>query len=360
MRKHASGDAASASGALRYRANPAMTSDRPVFIFAGSVRKEYYLFPDGKTYAGLLGGPALSAAAGARPWTQEGIGLIARVGANFDARVFQEIRLHGMDASGIRIFPGLPPSIGFYYYESLEKHMDGDPVKYFTRHNLPCPQELMGYTPPARSELSIHPFPETAVRRDDIPEQYWQARAVGITPCHFQTQVTLSVAFRQNGVGTILLSPPESLMLPAFRRQIREILHGIDILFVREDSARAFVGERYPDGAAICAHLAQWGPKIILLQKGLQGIYAYDAESHKGRFVPFYPASMKDPHAIGDSFCGGFLVSWRKTFDPVESTLVGCVSASLAVEGPGALYALERNPGLAEARLTSLRRSLAA
>jgi hypothetical protein len=334
-----------------------MTSDWPVLVFAGPVQMEYFLLPDGKAYAGLLGGTALYAAAGARPWTQEGIGLIARVGGNFNPRVLEDIRRRGLDGSGIRIHPDLPPSIGFHYYESWEKHIDWDPVKYYAKHNLPCPQELLRYVPPSQSENSIHPFPETAVRSDDIPAQYLQARAACITPCHYQSQVTLSVSLRQSGVGTILLSPPESLLLPSFRGQIREVLHGIDILFVRGAPARAFVGDRYPDEPAVCEHLAQWGPKIVLLQKEFQGIYAYDSESCKGHFVPFYPTAVKNPHTIGGSFCGGFLAAWRKTFDLVESTLVGCISASLAVEGLGALHALERNPGLAEARLTSLRRS---
>lgn len=335
-----------------------MTSDIPVFVFAGPIRMEYFLLPNGKAYSNLLGGPALYAAAGAKPWTQDGIGLIARVGENFTGRTIQEISRMGLDCSGIRILSDHAPSIGFHYYEEWEKHIDWDPVKFFTKHNLACPQELLNYTPPSQAENSLHSFPGIAIRRDDIPAQYNQTRAVYITPCHFQSQVTLSVSLRQSGVGTILLSPPEGLLLPSFRLQIREILHGIDVLFVREAPVRAFVGDTYPDEVRISEYLSQWGPKIVLLQKDFQGIHAYDSESRKGYFVPFYPTEMKNPLAIGDSFCGGFLAEWRKTYDLLESTLVGCISASLAAEGVGALYALQRNPGLAAARLTSLRRSL--
>jgi sugar/nucleoside kinase (ribokinase family) len=336
-----------------------MTSDAPVFVFAGPIRMEYFLLPNGKAYSNLLGGPALYAAAGAKPWTRDGIGLIARVGANVTGQTIQEITRLGLDGSGIRLFPAQPPSIGFHYYEAWEKHIDWNPVKYFTKYNLACPLELLDYTPPSQSENSISPFPEIAIRRDDIPAQYHQARAVYITPCHYQSQVTLSVSFRQEGVGTIFLSPPEGLLLPSFRLQVRELLHGIDILFAREEPIRAFVGDKYPDEISISEYLSQSGPKIVILQKGFQGIHAYDSESHKGYFVPFYPTDMKNPLAIGDSFCGGFLAEWRKTYDLVESTLAGCISASLAVEGLGVLYSLQRNPGLAEARLTSLRRSLA-
>ncbi len=281
-----------------------MTSEIPVLLIAGPIRAEYFLLPDGKFAFNVLGGPALYAAAGARVWSSDGIGLISRVGKNFTHEMLQRIEQSGLDVSGIRLFPEHPPALGFHYYESWEKHIDWEPVKYFTRNNIPCPKELLEYTPPSLGEGSILHFPEIAIRNDDIPALYRQARAVYITPCHFQSQITLSVSLRQSGVGTILLSPPEGLLLPSFRLQIRELLHGIDILFAREEPMQAFVGDSSLKAEGISEYLAQWGPKIIILQKNLQGVQIYDTDSRKSHFVPFYPVELKNPLAIGDSFCG--------------------------------------------------------
>jgi sugar/nucleoside kinase (ribokinase family) len=335
-----------------------MPSEIPNLLIAGPVREEFFLLPDGKTCSGVLGGPVLYAAAGARVWGPDSIGLISRVGRNFTPDRLGILRKAGFDTQGIRLLPEGSPTRGFQYCENWETRIDWAPVKQFAKHQLDCPPELMDYEPPSLSEGTIHQFPDIAVRRDDVPVSYLQARAAFIAPCHYQSQITLSVLLRRSGLGTILLSPPEGLLLPSCRPQIRKLLHGIDILFAREEPMRALAGGSRSDAEGIAEYLASWGPKIVILQKEFRGVHLYDADSRRMRFVPLYPAEMKNPLAVGDSFCGGFLASWKSTFDPLESVLVGCVSASLAMEGWGGLYALERNPGLAEARLSSLRRSL--
>jgi ribokinase len=80
----------------------------------------------------------------------------------------------------------------------------------------------------------------------------------------------------------------------------------------------------------------------------------YDAVAKKHWEIPAYPAGLNDPTGAGDSFCGGFLAGYQKTFDPVRAVLFGSVSASLTIEGSGAFHALDALPGLAQARLDSL------
>jgi sugar/nucleoside kinase (ribokinase family) len=334
-----------------------MPNEIPPLLVAGPLRMEYFLLPDGKTHLRIPGGPALYAAAGAKVWSHDPVGLVSRVGKNFTPDLLHRIQAQGIDTSGIRIFPGHAPSLGFNYFETWEKHIDWDPVKFFAKFGLPCPDDLLGYVPPTLAENTAQPFPMTAVHCEDLSPSNLQSRAAYITPCHFQSQVTLSVALRRHGIGTLVLSPPAGLLLPSFRPQLRELLHGIDILFVREDSLRTFVDRSDADAGILSEYISRWGPKIILLQRDLQGIHLYDSDSRLSRFIPFYPAEMMNPVSIGNAFCGGFLATWRTTFDPVESTLTGCISASLAMEGIGGLFALERNPGLSKARLDSLRRS---
>jgi sugar/nucleoside kinase (ribokinase family) len=279
-----------------------MAVEIPTLIFAGPVQMEYFLLPDGTSHSLLPGGPALYAAAGARLWARDRIGLVARVGKNFSSQTLRTIQSRGIGTSGVRILPDGAPSLGFHYYETWDKHVDSDPVKQFAKYHLPCPDELLDYVPPSRSEKSIHPFPVSAVRCEDLPTQYFQARAAYIAPCHYQSQVTLSVALRRHGVGVLFLSPPDGLLRPAFRPQMREMLHGMDILFARESSLRTFVGREDADANALSEYISRWGPKIVLLQREYQGIHIYDAESRQTHFIPFYPVEMQNPLAIGDSF----------------------------------------------------------
>jgi sugar/nucleoside kinase (ribokinase family) len=329
----------------------------PEVIFAGPLRTEFLLTPDGRHYYNILGGSCLYAGVGARIWDSKPPGLIARVGENFPTAFLNSIRAKGLNIDGVRVLPQKQPTDVFYYFKEWDQCIDWDPVKYYARRNLPCPPELLEYAPPSIGEGRTSLFPDIAIRREDIPDSYRQARAAYIAPCHYLSQITLSVAMRQNGLGTICLSISKGLCQPSGLPYIRKLLHGIDIFFAQEENLEGLFQPKVRETREISERIAGLGPKIILLQKDLQGISVYDADSKKMRFLPFYPAEIKNPIGVGDSFCGGFLISWRKNYDPIESTLWGCVSASLSVEGVGGLYALDRNPGLPEARLSSLRSS---
>lgn len=346
-----------------YLADKTMTPNSPLdvtpeMIFAGPLRMEYFLTPDGKQYSHLLGGPCLYAGAGAKVWMSDPPGLVARVGENFPSAELASLPARGLDIRGVRVIPHRQPIAGFYCYDQWDECIDWDPVKQYARRNLPCPSELLDYFPPSISESQTVSFSETAIRSEDIPDAYRQARAAYIAPCHYLSQITLSVALRQFGLGTICLAPSKGLYLPTNLPSLGQLLHGIDIFFAREADLKKLFSSDAQDLQGMAEFIARLGPKILLLQNELQGVSIYDLDSRSLRFCPFYSAEIKNPIGIGDSFCGGFLSAWQRSYDPMESALYGCVSVSLAVEGVGGLYALERNPALAEARLFSMRRSL--
>jgi len=67
-----------------------------------------------------------------------------------------------------------------------------------------------------------------------------------------------------------------------------------------------------------------------------------------------YPARVVDTTGAGDSFCGGFMVGLSETGNPVRAAMYGTVSASFAIEGYGALYALGAALAETQARLEHL------
>jgi sugar/nucleoside kinase (ribokinase family) len=91
-----------------------------------------------------------------------------------------------------------------------------------------------------------------------------------------------------------------------------------------------------------------------VIKRGAHGQMLFDGVSKKRWEIPAYPARLEDLTGAGDSFCGGFLAGYQKTFDPLQAVLYGSTSASLTIEGGGAFHALDALPGLAKARLDSL------
>ena len=101
--------------------------------------------------------------------------------------------------------------------------------------------------------------------------------------------------------------------------------------------------------------VGEYGCDIVVVKRGPLGQAVYDVKGKHRWEIPAYPARPADPTGAGDAFCGGFVAGFRKTYDPVQATLYGNVSASLKVEGSGAFYPLDILPGLADARLEALK-----
>jgi ribokinase len=104
--------------------------------------------------------------------------------------------------------------------------------------------------------------------------------------------------------------------------------------------------------------ISDCGCEIVVVKRGERGQLVYDRATNSRWEISAYPARVVDPTGAGDSFCGGFLAGYRRTYDPLQAVLYGSISASLTVEGSGAMYALEALPGLAQARLEALKESV--
>jgi sugar/nucleoside kinase (ribokinase family) len=121
-----------------------------------------------------------------------------------------------------------------------------------------------------------------------------------------------------------------------------------------EEELRAIFWGRSNDLWQMAEALASFGCELIIVKRGAHGQMLYEGASRKRWEIPAYPARLEDLTGAGDSFSGGFLAGYQKTFDPVRAVLYGSVSASLTVEGSGAFHALDSLPGLAQARLDAL------
>jgi hypothetical protein len=327
-------------------------------LFLGPLRSDTIILPDRRVYSGLLGGPLAYAASGAGIWSLDHIGLVSRIGNNYPQPLLDQLASPGWNIQGIHILPDPHPFLGFYFVQDGVDYREAEPLHEYSALDMPCPPELMDFSSPCLGEEDTSNLPAVALRPVDIPDPFQFARSAFIGSCHLTSQITLMVALRRLGVSTIVLSPSERIMSPQYLRDFRILLQDVDVLFVREIFIRNLFREDTRDIHQIAEILSSFGAKFVIIQKALGGYSVYDSDAKRHRYIPAYPVKERNPIGCGDAFCGGFLANWQSSYDPIESAMHGCISASLSLEGMGAMFSLERSPLLANARLQSLRNLL--
>lgn len=326
----------------------------PHFVIAGLLQREYILPPVGHPVLDGPGGNLLYAASGARAW-ETGIGLLGRVGEDYPFQWRQDFEARGFNTGGLKILPGSLDLRSFRAYSSNFELSRNNPISHFARRGITFPKSLLGYQPPSETrEDPRQPHPH-APSVGDIPKDYLDASAVHICPMDFTSQGQLLTAFKAGGTTTITLDPESAYMIPEFLKDLRELLSGLTAFFPSREELQSLLWGKTNDLWEMLEALSPYGCEIIVIKSGSLGQYLYDAVGKHRWEIPAYPSRMADPTGAGDAFCGGFLVGYRKNYDPVEAALHGNVSASLMVEGSGAFYPMDVMPGLAQARLDTLR-----
>jgi sugar/nucleoside kinase (ribokinase family) len=325
----------------------------PQYVIAGQLRREYLLPPEGRPVIDAPGGNLLYAASGAGVWEQ-GVGLVSRVGEDYPHEWLRQFAGRGFSSEGIRMIPEALELRSFRAYTDPLTSQTANPVSHFVRLGLPFPKSLLGYQPPASgADSRTHPAPDSP-RITDVPQAYLEAKAVHLCPTDYVSHTQLFPLFRSAGAITITLDPSPGYMLPALLMQLKSLLRGLTAFIPSEEEMRALFWGRTDDLWAMIEEVGSWGVELVIVKRGGLGQWLYDS-SRKRRFeIPAYPVRTVDPTGAGDAFCGGFLIGYAESFEALRGAMFGNVSASLAVEGSGAFFALDALPGLARARLDSL------
>ncbi len=324
----------------------------PTFVLAGRLRRDYLIPPEGRPLIDVPGGDLLYAAAGLAVW--EGApALLARVGEEYPQEWLKTLARRGWDTRGVQILA--EPLDLRYFLAYLDPHtpQTTNPVSHFARLGLTFPKALLGYQPPLRDDLR-QPDPASP-RLNDIPADYLEAHAVHFCPLDYPTASRLMAAFQGANVTTRTLDPAAGYMQPRAWNEVRTLLQGLTAFLPAEEELRALFWGQTDDLWAMAEAVAACGCELVVVKRGGRGQMLYDSAARKRWEVPAYPARLADPTGAGASFCGGFLIGYQQTYDPLEAVLHGNISASLTIEGSGAFHALEALPGLARARLESLR-----
>ncbi len=322
-------------------------------VFAGQLRRQYLLHPEGRPQLDTPGGNLLYAASGARLWV-DAVSLLARVGENYPHEWLKLFQQKGLDPRGIKIIPGPLDLRTFMAYTDSQDFQRSNPVSHFVRMGLPFPKGLLGYQQPSADQDNRARSNPDSPKLSDIPSEYYVAKAVHIAPLDLLTHSQLAPAFRHAGVPIVTIDPGPSYMNASFIDDLRSLLQGITAFLPSEEEIRNLFWGRTNDLWEMAATLASFGCDVIVIKRGGRGQFVYERSSGRKWEVPGYPSRLVDPTGAGDAFCGGFLVGYAATRDPLFATMHGNISASFCIEGSGAFYLLDAMPGLAQARLQSL------
>ncbi len=322
-------------------------------VFAGQLRRQYLLPPEGHPLLDAPGGNLLYAAAGARLWV-DSVSLLARVGENYPHEWLRDFQQKGLVTSGVKIIPGPMDLRTFTVYTNTQNSQHTNPVAHFVRLGLPFPKGLLGYQAPQAEQDNRKQANPDSPKLFDIPPDYFVAKAVHIAPMDLLTHSQMAPAFRHSGVPIVTLDPGRTYMNAIFFDDLRSLLQGVTAFLPSEDEIRSLFWGRTDDLWEMAATLASFGCDIIVIKRGGRGQYVYERSSGKKWDIPGYPSRFVDPSGAGDAFCGGFLAGYAANREPLYAAMHGNISASFCIEGSGPFYMLDAMPGLADARLQSL------
>lgn len=329
----------------------------PNFVVLGQLKRTFLLPPSGRPLLDSPGGNALYAAAGLSVWAEQ-IGLVARVGEDYPRGWLADFEKYGIDTRGVQIVPEALDLREFIAYSNLSTRHTDNPVAHFAQRSMPFPKALFGYHDnrfrmDSRKDLSNY-----SIRPADIPQDYLFSTSAHLCPMEYLTHSLLPAMLRQEGFTTITLDPSTGYMDPSYWDDLPAILTGLTAFLVSEEKIRRLFHGRSDELWEMAEALGSYGCEIIVIKRGLQGQYIYDAGAQERWEIPAYPSRDADPTGAGGAFSGGFLAGFKRSYSPVEAALYGNIAASLSIEGSGAFFALDAMPGLASARLETLRQSV--
>jgi ribokinase len=282
------------------------------------------------------------------------VGLVARVGNNYPAEWLREIESRGIDTAGVVVRPEPLDHRTFYAYLTFEQRDDLNPAAHFARIGQPLPPALAGYATSTEGQEDRAHFSPLGVRPEEFNPAYLEAHGFHLAPFDFSIHYHFPGLVRQRAGRVLTCDPSVRYMQPRYAVDVRHIVSRLDAFLPSEMETRAFLGEAADLWQAAEAFGAL-GARYVVLKLGARGQFVYDAIARRKWHVPAYPARVADVTGAGDAYCGGFLVGLAESGDPLEAALRGSVSASLVVEGTGALYALDQPAAELHSRQTALR-----
>ena len=327
------------------------------FVAGGGLRIDYTITHNGQAQIRQPGGNCVYAAVGAKLWG-ESVGVWARKGENYQNVWLEKLRQAGIRTAGLVTIPGDQDHRTFFAYTHDGRRDDLNPVAHFARINHPLPPDLAGYVDSTPGQDDPNEFETLGIRPADWPAVYDGVTAVHLAGHGLRSHLTIPSLLREKGVTQITIDPGERYMIPELSHHVRQIVQQADAFLPSEMEIRSLFGEE--TGCLDAAHtLCSWGAKLVVVKMGAEGVLMVERNGRYAHLRPYHHPN--DPRVIdvtgaGDAFCGGFMIGLARTHDPIRAAQMGLVSASIIIEGYGALYGLTRSSDEAANRLATMQK----
>jgi sugar/nucleoside kinase (ribokinase family) len=246
----------------------------------------------------LLGGAAIypsvvAASIGAR------VGLVSRIGDDFDASYLEFIQQVGVDIQGVIQSPGPSTRIHLEY--------QGEDLK----------------------SINVSEGVATAMTASDFPSEYVHTQLVHFTTLPYHVQLELQSMLKKR---CIISFDPHAELNTMNLKAIKTLLHDVDILICNMHELLKITKEQKITNAI--QKITTFGPKLFCLMNGSKGASIL-TEDETIVIPPFQPPRIVDFVGAGDAFAAGFLVSYIRGYSLYQSGVIGALCGSYIISGYG-------------------------
>lgn len=323
----------------------------PEAVIIGEIKQDYIITDQKRALNNRLGGSAIACASGSGLWNQQSL-IVSAVDQNFPDELFQQLDKNLFSLNGISTSSKEIDHRRFSYFKSASQVFHSEPAKHYLDLKLEFPKELLGY------HQHFKKSKEPLFSRFNIPEDINSVSIAHICPLSFIDHIRIPFLLREKGVSTITLQPHTSYLKQLNLNEIPQLISNLTTFIPTQDQ----LFNLYPllrfDIWALLSQFENKGCQFIVVPDMQGDTLLYDLESKRKFSIPAYPIRIKNLLGIEDVFSGGFIAGYQKTLDPIEGVLHGLISASFAMAGYTATYALDTLPSLAKARLDILREEI--
>jgi len=318
-------------------------------IIAGNVFFETIINKNNQIFLDQPGGSALYAASGFHLWKKPA-GIIAKISEDKPIDWTNKFETAGFEISGIRKVPSAFEQRKFYVVTD-DQHIETDnPQKHFFMRNKPLPKFLLGYATQQQSTESSRIASIDSISQDDLPDRYLQTNNILLAPMDYYSHSMLPPYFRSKTDGNVFFCASEHYMKPAFWYDFPPLIRGSTTFLSTTNQMHDLFLGKMDDIWEMITFTANCGVDIVCVFNPDGKHFLYDRLADKKYEIPNYSSDVIDPIGTYETFCGGFCSGYITHFNPLESALMGSVSASFKVEGSTPRYVMQTLPDLAIAR----------
>jgi len=321
----------------------------PKYIISGQILREFVISPVGNSFDNFLGGNLTYAFAGLRYWEQS-IGLISRLSADFPKGLLSWLEEMGADISGINQKEAVFEQRSFWAVNQEGSAVNDRPLAHYSQANAEYPKLLLGF--PGTENQVFPPYVE-----DDVPYHFLHSDLAMVLPEDLSSQTAILSHLDKGAIQRVILSPSNEFMHPRFWEDWLLIFKNLDVLLITEKNIQSLFNLPQKSLWDSIEMLFSFGIKAVIVNKDRLAYWIMEKTTRRRWIIPTYPVQMQYPMGTDTAFAGGFMFGYQKSFDILEGTLFGLVTASLMAGGVTPPSIFDALPGLADARLAALRKA---